>query len=151
MLSSFPLFLQIKFFSWIWTSVLSLLLNFKTSPYLIDECACKQNIHNHHLQVLLESSLATTFSNTPLQVEKLQSFIYFIIEDAVKTLWNLFSTCAMKCRVGPSWILQWGCFEIVPTLAQESLHMPCSNQFAVPDARAALQMLLEIQILLTPS
>jgi hypothetical protein len=44
------------------------------------------NIHNHHLQVLLESSLATTFSIIPLQVEKLQSFIYFIVEDVVKTL-----------------------------------------------------------------
>ncbi len=42
-------------------------------------------------------------------------------------------------------------FNCIPTLAQESLHMPCSNQFAVPDARAAVQMLLEIQILLTPS
>lgn len=42
-------------------------------------------------------------------------------------------------------------FNCILTLAQESLHIPRSNQFAVPDARAALQMLLEIQILLTPS
>jgi hypothetical protein len=44
------------------------------------------DIHNHHLQVLLESSLATTFYNIPLQAEKLQYFIYFIVEDVVKTL-----------------------------------------------------------------
>jgi hypothetical protein len=43
------------------------------------------NIHNHHLQVLLGSSLANTFFNIPLQEEKLQSFIYFIVEDVVKT------------------------------------------------------------------
>jgi hypothetical protein len=42
-------------------------------------------------------------------------------------------------------------FNCVPTLAQESLHIPHSNQFAVPDARAVAQMLLEIQILLIPS
>jgi hypothetical protein len=53
---------------------------------------------------------------------------------------------------GAKLVLVVGLFlNCTPTLAQESLHMPCSNQFAVPDARAVVQMLLEIQILLTPT
>ncbi len=49
------------------------------------------DVHCHHLQALLEDYLVIVFSNIPLEVENVQSSIYFTIKHFYQCLVKAFS------------------------------------------------------------